>query len=72
MIGGKGDFEGGIEITNDTEWFPVCKEGFSMSTATVVCQHFGYPARYLLSIEYTESFLLHVYFIRHEICQNYR
>ncbi|XP_063405745.1 deleted in malignant brain tumors 1 protein-like [Mytilus trossulus] len=42
--GGKGDFEGEIEITNDTDWFPVCKTDFTMSTAKVVCLHFGYPA----------------------------
>ncbi|XP_071141697.1 scavenger receptor cysteine-rich domain-containing protein DMBT1-like [Mytilus edulis] len=42
--GGKGDFEGEIEITNDTDWFPVCKKDFTMSTAKVVCLHFGYPA----------------------------
>ncbi|CAC5422430.1 Neurotrypsin [Mytilus coruscus] len=41
--GGKGSYEGNIDIFQGNKWYPVCQEGFSMSAAKVVCRTLGFP-----------------------------
>ncbi|CAG2248349.1 unnamed protein product [Mytilus edulis] len=43
--GGKGFYEGNVEIFHGQKWYPVCKEGFSMASAKVVCRTLGFPDR---------------------------
>ncbi|XP_076082552.1 scavenger receptor cysteine-rich domain superfamily protein-like [Mytilus galloprovincialis] len=41
--GGKGSYEGNVDIFEGNKWYPVCQEGFSMSAAKVVCRTLGFP-----------------------------
>ncbi|CAC5384293.1 DMBT1 [Mytilus coruscus] len=43
LSGGRGAYEGRLEISDGISWLPVCRNGFTMDSAKVVCKHFGYP-----------------------------
>lgn len=46
--GGKGAYEGNIEILDGKTWHHICKEGFNMDAAKVICRTLGFPDRYIL------------------------
>lgn len=50
LNGGRGAYEGRLEISDGISWLPVCRNGFTMDSAKVVCKHFGYPVRYFESV----------------------
>ena len=42
LIGGRGDFEGRVEICSGETWGTVCDDGFTRREAGVVCRQLGY------------------------------
>lgn len=66
--GGKGSYEGNVDIFKGNKWYPVCKDGFSMSAAKVVCRTLGFPDRLFLlflskefNIDYTNRFMKYIF-----------
>jgi hypothetical protein len=45
LKGGKGAFEGLVEIRNGSSWHPVCANEINMDAATVICNQLGFPTR---------------------------
>ncbi|XP_062561453.1 lysyl oxidase homolog 2B [Armigeres subalbatus] len=43
LVGGRGDFEGNVEIFHDGKWGAVCDDEWDSSEAEVVCRQLGFP-----------------------------
>ncbi|KAL9694212.1 hypothetical protein quinque_013497 [Culex quinquefasciatus] len=43
LVGGRGDFEGNIEIFHDGRWGAICDDEWDSTEAEVVCRQLGFP-----------------------------
>lgn len=50
LIGGEGPFEGLVEVYHDGNWGTICKNGFDVNDAKVICASLGYIERYWIDI----------------------
>ncbi|XP_023029009.2 lysyl oxidase homolog 2 [Leptinotarsa decemlineata] len=43
LVGGRGEFEGNVEILHDGSWGAICDDEWDVTEARIICKQLGYP-----------------------------